>query len=65
MDEQCEDCGAVRPLWLGGPHKCHAKFVRKTYNSFQSQEVVEPHSAEEYETGFLRTGWTSFDFGTP
>jgi len=65
MDERCEDCGAVRPPYLGSPHKCHAKWMRKTYDSFKSHETLEPHTSEEYEAGFLRTGRTSFDFGAP
>lgn len=60
--DSCPDCGAVRLPYLGSPHKCHAKFMRKSYDAFKSSEKLEPHTVDEYELGYLATGRTSFDF---
>ena len=63
MDE-CSDCGAKRLGWLGGPHKCHAKFVRRKHNGREMVDTIEPHSVEEFEEGYLATGNQFFQFAS-
>lgn len=64
---QCDDCGAVCPSWLASPHKCHAKFTRRRFTGTQTIETPEPHSAAEFEEGYLATGNQFYQFyaGTP
>lgn len=54
--EVCEACGAERPQWLNGSHKCPADFVRRIYTGMKSAETPEPHTAEEYFQEYLVKG---------
>ncbi len=61
--DSCADCGALQPRWLGSAHRCHAKFQRSKYNREQGwQHTLEPHTAEEFELGYLATGDACYTF---
>lgn len=60
--ESCAGCGSVRPSWLGERHVCPQNFTRLTMQGGVRATVSEPHTAEEYELGYLATGRVYFDF---
>jgi len=59
---RCDDCGAKTFSWLGERHVCPQNFTRITMRSGVRETVPEPHTAEEYELGYLATGRVYFDF---